>query len=418
MSWKDAELIIDLLCFGYPFVMAWYWSIGAIMFHLLRERGEPAFATPPPLQRSPPVSILVPCFNEQDQVEETFTALARVAYPDFEVIAINDGSRDNTGPCLEAAAARFPKMRVVHLARNGGKASAMNAGAVVARHEILVCIDGDTLLDPHALTWFIRRFQNDARIGGITGNPRIRNRTTLLGQLQVGEFSSIVGLIKRAQSIYGALFTASGAVCAYRKRALYDAGWWSADSITDDVDVSWRLQMAGWHMAFEPKALAWILTPETLRGLWRQRLRWSEGGAGVALRAPPQLLQGRGARMWPIWINWAVSIVWAYATLIALLAALVHSFGVGSWVGLHGIGFLPGQFGLILAIHYLLQAAVAAALDSRFEPGIMRKLFWIVWYPLVFWVLQAVAAIVGLPLALLRRRQGGRWISPDRGLRE
>ena len=106
----------------------------------------------------------------------------------------------------------------------------------------------------------------------------MRNHATLLGRLQVGEFSSIVGLIKRAQTVYGSLFTVSGVICAFRKRALQDAGWWSREAITDDVDVSWRLQLAGWRLAFEPKALCWILMPETFRGLWRQRLRWAEGG--------------------------------------------------------------------------------------------------------------------------------------------
>ncbi|MDI9239924.1 poly-beta-1,6-N-acetyl-D-glucosamine synthase [Lysobacter sp. LF1] len=416
MTWSAFELALAILCFGYPFVMAWYWALGGIMFHWLRERGEPDVDSPPPLHFYPPITVLVPCHNEEHQVEETFAALDNVIYPEFEVVAIDDGSSDATAERLDALVARYRRMRVVHLAQNAGKATAMNVGVLAARHELVVCIDGDTLIDPHALTWFVRRFQNNPLLGGITGNPRIRNRTTLIGRLQVGEFSSIVGLIKRAQNIYGSLFTASGAICAYRKRALRDAGWWSSRTLTDDVDLSWRLQMAGWYMAFEPKALAWILTPETLGGLWRQRLRWSEGGSSVALNATPQLLSGRGLRMWPIWFNWLVSIAWAYAIVVMLTAGLLHALGFGKTFGLQGIGFLPGDFGIILAIHYLMQAFLAAALDRRYEHGVMRTLFWVVWYPLVFWVLQAATSVIGLPRALLRRRDG-RWISPDRGLR-
>ena len=98
------------------------------------------------------------------------------------------------------------------------------------------------------------------------GNPRIRNRTSLLARLQVGEYSAIVGLIKRAQTIFGWVFTVSGVVCAFRKRALHDAGWWSPATLTDDVDITWRVQMAGWPVVYEPKALCWILMPETLGG--------------------------------------------------------------------------------------------------------------------------------------------------------
>lgn len=417
MRWSWVEIALGVLCFSYPYLMAWYWAVGGILFDLLRERREPPFDAPPALAHPVPVSILVPCYNEERQLDETFAAIQRLQYPDFECIAIDDGSTDQTAVRLDELVSDYPWLRVVHLAHNGGKARALNIGALAARHEIIACVDGDTLLDPHALSWFVRRFQNDPQLGGITGNPRIRNRTTLVGRLQVGEFSSIVGLIKRAQNIYGMLFTASGAICAYRKRALADAGWWSSATVTDDVDLSWRLQMCGWQMAFEPKALAWILTPETVRGLWRQRLRWSEGGAAVALRALPQLLRGRGARMWPIWINWLVSILWAYAMLLTLAAAVLHSFGVGNWVGLQAIGFLPGQFGIVLAVHYLLQAVVAAALDRRYEAGIMRTLFWVVWYPLVFWGLQMLTAVVGLPRAILHRSHAGRWASPDRGLR-
>lgn len=418
MKWTWFESAMAVLCFSYPYVMAWYWAVGGLLFDRLRERNEPPFDAPPPLSDPWPVSVLVPCHNEAQQVEETFAALNNVVYPDFEFIAINDGSTDSTAEQLESLAQRYRRMRVIHLAVNSGKATAMNVGAAAARHEILVCVDGDTLLEPTALSWFVRRFQNNPLLGGITGNPRIRNRTTLIGRLQVGEFSSIVGLIKRAQNIYGVLFSASGAICAYRKRALYDAGGWSPATVTDDVDLSWRLQIAGWHMAFEPKALAWILTPETLGGLWRQRLRWSEGGAAVAMRALPQMLRGRGKRMWPIWLNWLVSIVWAYTMLLMMGVSILHSLGVGAWVGLPSIGFLPGEFGAILAVHYLMQALIAAALDRRYEVGIMRTLFWVVWYPLVFWVLQMATAVVGFPRALLHRSHTGRWTSPDRGLRQ
>jgi biofilm PGA synthesis N-glycosyltransferase PgaC len=64
----------------------------------------------------------------------------------------------------------------------------------------LLCIDANALLDPHAVGWLVRHFQHDPELGAVPGNPRIRNRSTLLGRLQVGEFSMIIGLIKRAQS--------------------------------------------------------------------------------------------------------------------------------------------------------------------------------------------------------------------------
>jgi poly-beta-1,6-N-acetyl-D-glucosamine synthase len=75
----------------------------------------------------------------------------------------------------------------------------------------------------------------------------------------------------------------SGVLCAFRKRALHQAGWRSPETLTDDLEVSWRIQLAGWNLACEPKAIWCILMPETLRGLWRRRLHWSVGGTQAVL---------------------------------------------------------------------------------------------------------------------------------------
>ena len=79
---------------------------------------------------------------------------------------------------------------------------------------------------------------------------------------------------------------------------------------------------------------------------------------------------------------------------------------------------IPGFVGALLAVTYLLQAVVSVALDERFERGVRRAIFWVVWYPLVFWMLQALTAAAALPKALRRPRgQAGTWVSPDRGIR-
>jgi len=416
MIWhQDLQILLAAFCFGYPFVMAWYWMAGGLLFRSFRERHEPMPDQPPALEDYPMVSILVPCHNEENQAEETFSVLAQVEYPNFEIIGINDGSRDRTAEVLESIAARIPQMRVVHLTRNQGKAKALNAGALMAHGQFLVCIDGDALLDRYAVTWFVRRMQTDGRLGGITGNPRIRNRSTLLGRLQVGEFSSIVGLIKRSQTVFGWLFTVSGVICCFRKRALHEAGWWSSNTLTDDVELTWRLQLVGWHIAFEPKSMCWILMPETLRGLWRQRLRWSEGGTQTVLISLPKLLSAplRHWRGWPACINYLASIVWAYLMCVGSVLWVLKSLGL--WVPpfLPVFRLLPEWFGVVLCFTYLVQAAISVFIDSRFEKNIERALFWVVWYPLLFWTLQAATAFVGLPQAVFRKAT---WVSPDRGV--
>jgi cellulose synthase/poly-beta-1,6-N-acetylglucosamine synthase-like glycosyltransferase len=90
------EHFLPAICFGYPFVMAWYWMSGGLLYRWIRGRHEPLYDAPVALVEYPSVSILVPCHNEEAQAEETFGILAAIDYPDFEIVAINDGSTDRT----------------------------------------------------------------------------------------------------------------------------------------------------------------------------------------------------------------------------------------------------------------------------------------------------------------------------------
>jgi biofilm PGA synthesis N-glycosyltransferase PgaC len=406
---------MGVFVFGYPFIGAWYWTAGGLLFYAVHQWRMAPADQPPPLDHWPPISILVPCYNEGENAEETLAIAAAVDYPEFEVIAINDGSRDNTAEVLERLAGRIPNLRVVHLATNRGKATALNTGALLARHELLVCIDGDALLDSHALRWIARAFRHPD-VGGLGGNPRIRNRTTVLGRMQVGEYASIIGLIRRAQTMYGRLFTVSGVICAFRKRALDDAGWWSPRTITEDIDVTWRLQVAGWRVIYEPNAVVWILTPETLRGLWRQRLRWAEGGFQMLQAFFRPMIAGRAPSMAPAYLNYLAGVLWSYSALVTIGVGLLRSLGLGP-PGSPRV-LVPEWWGLTLILTYLPQALISHFLDRRYERGILRSVFWVIWYPLAFWVLSALTTVVAVPRVLTQpRKEHTTWVSPDRGLR-
>jgi biofilm PGA synthesis N-glycosyltransferase PgaC len=408
---------LPVFCFGYPFVMAWYWMAGGIMFYLGHERWQPPQDEPPEVDPWPAMTIIVPCYNEGENARETLTTAAAVDYPDFEIIAVNDGSRDNTAEVLDRLAAEIPRLRVVHLAANQGKATAMNTGALLAKSEIIVCIDGDALLDRHALRWIAHSFRR-GDIGALTGNPRIRNRSSMLGRLQVGEFSSIIGLIKRTQSVYGQIFTVSGVICAFRKRALDDAGWWSPRTLTDDIDVTWRIQIAGWRVVYQPMAIVWILMPETLSGLWKQRLRWAEGGVQMMQDYFWKMLRGAMPSLIPVYINYLLSVLWSYVMVATLAASVLWLLGIDTSAFLPQFSLIPQWWGLALAVTYLLQALVSQALESRYENGILRTLFWMIWYPLAFWMITTLTTVVALPRALMRpRKERTTWVSPDRGFR-
>ncbi|MDM1762877.1 poly-beta-1,6-N-acetyl-D-glucosamine synthase [Acinetobacter sichuanensis] len=411
------HMALDFVFF-YPLFMSYLWMIGAVIF-FRKEKKEPPYDQPNPLMAYPKVAVLVPCFNEGENAEETLSHALQLNYPHFEVIAINDGSSDHTAQILDALAQKYPKLRVVHLAKNQGKAMALQAGSLLTDAEYLIGIDGDALLDPHAAMWMVRHFLADPSVAAVTGNPRIRTRSTLLGRIQVGEFSSIVGLIKRAQRSFGRLFTVSGVITAFRKSAVHDVGYWSPNALTEDIDITWKLQRAGWNIHFEPNALVWILMPETLNGLWKQRLRWAMGGAQVLIKNIDVVFKPKLNYLWPLILELVLTLVWSYLMLAVAIIWVLH-FIIPSIAISQNVSspFLPYGSGILLGLSCLLQFALSKWMDSRYEPNLLKNYYWMIWYPFVFWLITLTASIVAFPKVLLRGHgKRARWISPDRGMR-
>ena len=419
MPWSNLHHAVAHFIFHYPLMMSYIWMVGSVIHYFLWERHDGDTEDDMPvLHEYPAVSILVPCHNEGENIRDTLEFLLRQKYPNFEIVAINDGSTDNTLEILVDMAATHPQIRVVHWAANQGKAMALRAGALLTKNEFLVCIDGDALLDPEAVVWMMRHFLKNQRVGAVTGNPRIRTRSTLLGKIQVGEFSAIVGLIKRAQQVYGKIFTVSGVIAGFRKSALHTVGYWSNDMVTEDIDISWRLQLNGWDIRFEPNALCWVLMPESLKGLWRQRLRWSQGGAEVLLRHTAKVFHWPSRRMWPIWLECFASIVWSY-----LMVAGLAIWGVSQLFDWHRhliSGLIPNWTGMLLSVTCLAQFGVSLAIDSRYERkfgGTGRYYYWMIWYPLIYWMNNVLTTVFGLLKAIAKKRgQRAVWRTSDRGV--
>lgn len=411
--------ILDFIFF-YPLFMSGLWIFGGLYYWLHWERRWPwgPDVPAPSLRGQPQISILIPCHNEAEHGTETILSALAQRYPRVEVIAIDDGSTDDTGAMLDRLAETHAQLRVIHLARNQGKAMALRMGALAARGEYLVCIDGDAMLDQDAAAYLVAPMIEHPRVGAVTGNPRVRTRSTLIGQVQVGEFSSIVGLIKRTQRVYGQIFTISGVVAAFRRSALDRVDYWSLDMVTEDIDISWKLQRDHWSIFFEPRALCWILMPETLRGLWKQRLRWAQGGAEVFLKNIPGILSWRYRRLWPMILEYGISAIWAFALTLSLMLWMI-----GLFVELPGHlrveTLMPPSFtGMALATVCLLQFSVSFFIDRRYERGLFRSLYWVIWYPLAYWMIGLLTTLWGFPKVMLRRhRVRARWESPDRGIK-
>ncbi|QYA42199.1 poly-beta-1,6 N-acetyl-D-glucosamine synthase [Macrococcoides bohemicum] len=398
--------------FLYPLLMAIVWLAGSVLYYVRRE-GKKSREIPD--IDWPLISILVPCYNEEDTIIETVENLLKLDYPKKEIICINDGSKDNTSQLIHDLAKQYDIVRTIDNKENKGKANALRLALFASKGEYLLCVDSDAILDNDAPYHLVKHFfLKGERVGAVTGNPRIRNRDTMLARMQVVEYASIIGAIKRTQRIIGKIMTVSGVIVCFRKKALVDVGLWDVDMITEDISVSWKLHERFWDIRYEPNALCWMLVPEKLNGFWKQRVRWAQGGQEVIMRHWKVILNWKYRRLWPIYYEQWISIIWSYSLLFITLYYFI--FTVDTWEGL----FLLLTFSAFsLTVLSVIQLTISLLIDSRYD-NVTKSYFWIIWYPFAFWFINALVAIFALPKAIKSRMNGGYavWSSPDRGNRE
>jgi biofilm PGA synthesis N-glycosyltransferase PgaC len=208
----------------------------------------------------------------------------------------------------------------------------------------------------------------------------------------------------------------------FRKSVLHDVGYWSSETVTEDIDISWKLQFRYWDIRYEPNALTWILVPETLQSLWKQRLRWAQGGYEAATKFGKQMFQWKNRRMWLIGLEYWVSVLWCYAVAFTILC-FGATYALPKEVmpeALRVESLIPGWTGVALATVCLLQFMVGLVMDSLYERrGQFRYIFWAIWYPAVYWAISAATTVVAVPKALMKKgkTKHARWISPKRYLK-
>jgi poly-beta-1,6-N-acetyl-D-glucosamine synthase len=387
---------------AYPITMACVWIVLSIRFARRRERNltatdSGASDTPPaPL---PFVSVLIPAHREAETIARTLDALLTMDYPGYEVIVVNDGSTDHTA----AVVRRYLHTGIVRLLDktiNEGKAMALNDGIPLCRGEIVVVLDADIVVTRGVLRALVPHFESP-RVGAVTGNPRVSNRGSLLRNLQTLEFASIVSVQRRAQRIWGRVLTVSGAIAAFRKTALVDAGLFSPDMATEDIDMTWKLQCRFWDVRYEASAVVWMEVPPTLGELWKQRRRWARGLAQVLSKHRHVIGTWKLRRLWPVFWEGVLSIAWAY-TFLGLTTY---------WVVAHAVGFspygsspIPNLWGMLIATACLAQLATGVLLDRRYDRDLAKYFPFAVLYPLVYWMLMSVISAIYTIDGLLRKR--------------
>ncbi|WP_233130641.1 glycosyltransferase family 2 protein [Sphingomonas jeddahensis] len=270
---------------------------------------------------APPIALIAPAYNEELTIIASVDALLALHYPDFEVVVINDGSKDATlqrlidhyrlvpvqryhDQALESkplrglyAADDVPRLLVIDKV-NGGKADAMNAGINLARSPLVCVIDADTLLEPDALIRVVRPFVDDpVRTIAVGGTIRIANGChvdggrviraglprNLLALVQVVEYLRAFLMARLGLSRMGTLMIISGAFGVFRRGAVLDVGGFSHNTVGEDMELVVKLhrhmreQKRPYRIAYIPEPVSWTEAPESLKILGNQRARWQRG---------------------------------------------------------------------------------------------------------------------------------------------
>lgn len=226
----------------------------------------------------PKVSIIVPAYNEEVNIVKTISNLKEQDYPNFEIIFVDDGSKDRTLEYVQKAFDGDKSVRIL-TEPNSGKASALNFGIKSSDTEYIVCIDADTQLRKDAIKLLMEHFILDEthKIGAVAGNVKVGNQRNMLTRWQAIEYTTSQNFDRMAYSCINAITVVPGAIGAFRKSAIVDAGGFDTDTLAEDCDLTMRILEKGYVIENENRAVAMTEAPENVRQFVKQRTRWCFG---------------------------------------------------------------------------------------------------------------------------------------------
>ncbi|MFI5058236.1 MAG: glycosyltransferase [Candidatus Acidiferrales bacterium] len=234
-------------------------------------RPDHAVLSEPP----PSVTVLIPAHNEENVIVQTVSSVLASDLPYLRVIVVNDGSVDRTGELLDTHFGADERVRIIHQV-NRGKAAALSLAMSLVETEIVVTIDADTEVEPDAIQKLLRHF-SDPKTGAVAGNVKVGNRSRWLTRWQALEYITSQNMEKRAFDLLNCITVVPGALGAWRKKAIDEAGGITADTVAEDADLTIAIRRMGWRVSYDEEAIAWTEAPETPGALIRQRFRWTFG---------------------------------------------------------------------------------------------------------------------------------------------
>jgi peptidoglycan-N-acetylglucosamine deacetylase len=329
----------------------------------------------PVLSSYPLVSIIVPAYNEEVNAVGSLQNLLKTDYPNFEIIFVDDGSRDDTYEKVSYVFSGHPKMKIF-TKQNGGKASALNFGISKSTAEYVVCIDADTKLKYDAVSQLMKHFLNDPqnKIGAVAGNVKVGNEVNALTKWQAIEYISGQNFDRRAFANVNAVTVVPGAIGGFRKQAIEDAGGFTTDTLAEDCDLTIRIIRVGYLVTNETNSLAFTEAPEKAKQFIKQRFRWSFGVLQTFWKHKDSLLNSKYK-----WLGWlAMPNIILFQYIIPSFIPLADVFMI--------LGLFTGNASKILPYYilFMLFDAAIAFIAFRMEREKTSRLIWLIPQRLIY----------------------------------
>ncbi|NYZ75078.1 glycosyltransferase family 2 protein [Candidatus Micrarchaeota archaeon] len=223
----------------------------------------------------PRLTVILPVHNAQETIEKAIERVRNSDYPyGIEVIAVDDASTDSSPQIL----AKLKGVKVLTMKKNVGKAAALNAGAKLAKGEVIAFVDADSYVEKTAFKHAVEAILEDDEIGAATCFIRVADANkSILRKVQEIEYYTGFGFAALASHLLDAIFVTPGPTTVFRKTAFEKIHGFDEHNITEDLEMAWRLRRHGFGIAYSPDSIVYTEVPDTIKALYRQRLRWYRG---------------------------------------------------------------------------------------------------------------------------------------------
>lgn len=324
-------------------------------WHEVMKAGEELWKTP---ERLPIVTTQIPIFNEANVSERIIRAVAAMDYPkDLHEIQVLDDSTDETKLLVEEVVTSLKeegyRIELFHRTnRQGYKAGALREGMDVCAGEFIAIFDADFVPPQNYLRQMVPAIMSDSNLGFLQARwGHLNSNHSLLTRSQTigidGHF-----MIEQCARAYNRLFlNFNGTAGLWRKQAIYEAGNWQDDTLTEDMDLSYRCQLAGWDASYVPDVVVPAELPESYAAFKSQQFRWAKGSIQTAIKILPRVLCSKSSMLAKMQAflhltHYSIHPLMALMALLALPVLLTVSVSVPDWLlYIWGAGIVASMLG-------------------------------------------------------------------------